>query len=226
MCPSSYRYLPAPFCLQMIHRLYLLDHKGHGSLCLGVIITSHLSCSAQDLVSQAISWRKLYSNTSIPMTSESHPFQDYMNHKFSSENPRPGVHDEEQPSIKLIFQIWFEEDVLPRHLIFSISLILYFYTSHDASLHLITAYAILHTKWIQKLVTLCWKQSTCHTALFILMVQGVSLFARWCLALKSLGSHCTTIIKPKHLTCTFMVLNNPEVLIKMKADIGMRDPPH
>lgn len=46
------------------------------------------------------------------------------------------------------------------------------------------------------------------------------------LALENLGSHCTAAIKPKHLTYTFMVLNNPEVLIKMKADIAMKDPLH
>lgn len=113
-----------------------------------------------------------------------------------------------------------------RPLDFLISLILEFYTCHYALLHLITFNAFLHTKWIQKLVTLCSKLSTCHTALLILMVQGVSVFASWCLALKSIGSHCTDAIKPEHLTCTFMVLNNPEVLIKMKADIGMKDPPH
>ena len=58
------------------------------------------------------------------------------------------------------------------------------------------------------------------------MAQEVSVFARGCRALKSLGAHCAAVIKAKHLTCTFMVLNNPEVLIKMKADIGMKDPPH
>lgn len=44
--------------------------------------------------------------------------------------------------------------------------------------------------------------------------------------IKSLCISCSTAIKPKHLTSVFMVLNNPEVLIKMKADIGMKDPPH
>lgn len=43
---------------------------------------------------------------------------------------------------------------------------------------------------------------------------------------ENLGSRCTAAIKRKHLTYIFMVLNNPEVLIKMKADIGMKDPPH
>lgn len=38
-------------------------------------------------------------------------------------------------------------------------------------------------------------------------------------------NRCTAAIKRKHLTYIFMVLNNPEVLIKMKADIGMKDPP-
>lgn len=41
----------------------------------------------------------------------------------------------------------------------------------------------------------------------------------------NLGSRWTVAIKRKHLTFIFMALNNPEVLIKMKANIGMKDPP-
>lgn len=47
------------------------------------------------------------------------------------------------------------------------------------------------------------------------------------LRLKIHGSHCASAVKTSgHLTYTFMALNNYEVLIKMKADIGMKDPPN
>lgn len=50
-----------------------------------------------------------------------------------------------------------------------------------------------------------------------------------CLCLTNPGSRYyvtrSAAIKWKHLTYIFMVFNNPEVLIKMKADIGMKDPP-
>lgn len=160
------------------------------------------------------------------MTSKSHPFQDGVNHKVWSEKSTASTSLWRAAINKVNISDLIEGKCLATTFdFFNLSDPRFLHIPRCIP-HLITFYAILHTKWIQKCVTLCWKLSTCHIALLMLMVQGVSVFARWCLALKSLGAHCTAVIKPKHLTCTFMVLNNPEVLIKMKADIGMKDPPH
>lgn len=58
-----------------------------------------------------------------------------------------------------------------------------------------------------------------------ILVENRKPVERLLVWLANLGSRCAAVVKRKHLTYIFMVLNNPEVLIKMKADTGMKDPP-
>lgn len=198
----------------MVDWLHTFDHKEHSSLYLTVIVTSQETVT---IVSQPI--RNQYRSTSTGNTSKSHPFWGCIDLLY-----------EGQPLIKIIILIWLEK-LCCRTTI-----------RRNRITQILNSYPMIHcfaqspsvlsfTLNGFKKFTLSRKQSTCHAGLLILMVQGVSVLFRARRRLhgkkkKNLGSHCTAAIKPKHLTYAFMVLNNPEVLIKMKADIGMKDPPH
>lgn len=84
------------------------------------------------------------------------------------------------------------------------------------TIHCITFHLMPLSEYLKPSDTLVENRNS-ESAWFPCFLGGVCL--------KNLGSRCAAAIKQKHLTYIFMVLNNPEVLIKMKADIGMKDLP-